>query len=132
MKISKFRTNADAEIDGVWVPVGEGLELRVARIGNPRYKAMIRNAGKSQRMATQLTGNIDMDAIEELTLKAIANHVLLDWKNLEDDDGDQIPYSVDKAMELLQIQDFRSIVEAIASDAQHFRDSDLEATKGNS
>ena len=40
MKISQFRTNEQKEKEGVWVKIGEDARIKVARLGNARYKEL--------------------------------------------------------------------------------------------
>ena len=42
MKLSKFKTSASLEMEGVWVNIGEGAEVRVARIGNDAYAKFLK------------------------------------------------------------------------------------------
>src|SRR5687768_6005127 len=84
MKISRLRTDQKKEAEGVWVPVGEGLEIRVARIGNPAYEAFLRRETRPVQRAVR-AGMADPKAMEEISNRAMARHVLLDWRNLEDE-----------------------------------------------
>jgi hypothetical protein len=65
--------------------------------------------------------------------KMLAKAVLLDWKGLIDDDGKEIPYSMDVALELLtnpEYRRFREFVNIAADDEAHFQDEiDEEAIK---
>lgn len=133
MKLAKFKTNQSLEQDGIWQDVADGLRIKVARIGNPRYKAYVRRMGKAQMSMARATGDMDLDVLDALTVKALAKFVLLDWEGLEDDEGTAIPFSPEKAHELLtDVPDFRALVEGYAGNAQLFRDQELDETVENS
>ena len=60
----------------------------------------------------------------EIQNKALARYILLGWRNLTDDDDNSIPYSEEKAYELLcdpENFDFRKIVVALSGEQEVFR-----------
>lgn len=132
MKISTFKTNEQREQEGVWEDAGGGLRLKVARLGNLRYEEYLRQTGKPY--ARQMRhGTVDNKVLEDLIRQAMARHVLLDWENLDDEQGNPIPYSHEKALELLtKYRDFHQMVLEIAQDARLFKEQDLEEARGNS
>jgi len=110
MKISKLKTDSDLEVNGVWVDIGDGAEILVARIENPRYKERLRTLGKQYRH-TMTRGMLPIEVQEELLYQTASETILLDWKGITDDDGKNIKYSQKKAYELLkEVRDFRDIV----------------------
>lgn len=131
MRISKFATDTGLEEDGVWIDIGEGASLKVARIGNPRYRKALRAATKPHARSIRM-GILPQDQIEELELNVIADTILLDWKGIEDDNGDPIEYNRENALQLLQnLRDFRALVLDIAQEQQAFRREEQEES-GNS
>jgi hypothetical protein len=131
MKLSRFKMDNKKQLEGVWVDAGDGLRLRVARLGNEKYKAFLRTRGKS--LAVQVrTGNFSQQEAMELQQQAIAHTVLLEWTNLVEDDGAVIPYSPGKALELFRSHpDFLDLVTEFASDAALYRDQAVEDAQGN-
>lgn len=131
--VNNLRANPSKELDGVWVdiPTKDGvLRLRIARIGNPSYQGEIERLTRPLRLQTRL-GTVDMATMENITIKAMAKYILLGWEGLDDGDQKNVPYSVEKAEELLRIPDFNDLVAAYARDAQLFRDEDEQAVAGN-
>lgn len=116
MKVSQLITDPIAEINGVWVDIGQGGQLKIARAGNPAaarcYERLTAEAGTDK-----LTEAQSLDILIEL----LANTILLDWSGLENDDGSSIPYSKDKAKELLGYRDFRALVQTHANNQAAFR-----------
>lgn len=126
MKISKFATDLDLEEGGVWVDIGDGAQLKIARIGNPRYQKVIRRLRAPYRAQIR-NKTIPEDVSDDLVVKAIAECILLDWKGLEDDNGKSIKYSQDRAYELLTgLKDFRLLVAEIAMEGEAFRMAEAE------
>jgi hypothetical protein len=132
MKLSKFKMDIRKVEEGTWVPAGDGLELLIARLGNEKYKKFLRSRGR--HIAVQVrTGNIDTPAMTDLQRQAVAHTVLLGWKNLQDDAGQDITFSPGKALELFSSHsDFFDMVLEFANDASLFREEMQEDSKGNS
>ena len=132
MKFKSFVTNKQKELEGVWVQVpGSDLELKVARMTNPHYETFLRKVCAPFRSLIQ-QNKMPTERMNALMMQAVSHHVLLDWKNLEADDGTQIPYSQAKALELMsQSNDFFKLVIDFANDADLYRDEESEALKGN-
>lgn len=132
MKISALKTNRQSEVEGIWVDGPEGLRLKVARMGNPKYQAAVRRIGKPHaRQLRQLTA--DTAIVEDVSKRAVAETILLGWENLQDNDGKDIPYSSQKAYELFnEVPDFYTMVCEYASDVQLYRDDAMQEAQGNS
>ena len=125
MKISAFKTDRTRENQGVWVPIGDGARLLVARLNNEYYKQVFLNA--SRPFKTQVrTGTISEDQAEQILRECYSKAILLDWDGLQDDEGTDIPYSQEKAYELLGIADFRALVEELAGTRELYRKEELE------
>jgi hypothetical protein len=121
MKLSKLKVDAKKETDGVWVEVGEGLELLIAGADNPEYRKYRDKLVKPfiRRVRTNLMSAEDT---EDITRRAMARYVLLGWRGLEDDDGNPIQYSEKKALEILrESRELFNIVADFASDRALFR-----------
>lgn len=131
MKISKFATDLELEESGVWVDIGEGARLRVARVGNPRYRKRLRELLAPHKRLVRID-KLPEDLSDELVIKAFAETILLDWEGLEDDNGEPIEYSVEHAIELLTgLRDFRMMVAEIANEQEAFRREE-QKEEGNS
>lgn len=131
MKISRFATDLGLEEEGVWVDIGEGAQLKVARVGNPRYRSRVRELSKPYKR--QIRADIlPEDMSDEIVLRAFSETILLDWKGIEDDNGEPIPYSHENAYELLKgLRDFRTLVADVAQEQETFRRVEAEE-EGNS
>ncbi len=124
MKLSNLATDDELETEGAWVDIGEGARIKVAYTGSRRFRgAAFRRANRRGFRQTRQT----FDAQDEDTIRLLATDVLLDWDGIEDDDGNAIPYSPEKARELLTWHyPFREMVSEEAMTLENFRREQLD------
>jgi len=126
MKFNKFATDKVLEIEGAWVDIGDGAQVRVARIGNDKYTKRLEHLYKPYRKM-QRTNTVPDDLARKLFIDALANTVLLEWKGFKDDSGAEIPYSTELAItQLTDLKDFRELIVEIASEAATYRNDEIE------
>jgi len=122
MKISKIKRDTNAVVDGIWVTrVIDDLDVKVASTDSRKYTDSLRVALKPYQRTLK---NMENDQFAQIQNKCIAKHILLDWKNLVGDDGVEIPYSSEKALELLndpEMADFRETILNLSSEQELFR-----------
>jgi len=130
MKISSFATDLGLEENGVWVEIGDGASLLIARMGNPKYNEHVRRTAQPYKRQVR-NGTMDENLSAKLLNASIAATILLDWKGLEDDKGKEIKYTRATAEQLLgDLKDFRALVVEIATEQQTFRRAEM-AEEGN-
>ena len=132
-KLGQFRSDTALEAEGVWVEYAAGIEFKIARLNNPAYRKCLRKLLRPEVRRAR-SKRLDDDRADELTLKAMARHVLVGWKNIENDDGVPIEYSPEKAFEILSAPEYheiREFIEVTASDADLFASEDREDAEGN-
>lgn len=133
-RISNLKTDAKKEVEGNWVDFGSGLMVKVARIDNIAFMGHLRKISRKY-VAQSRTGDDTktLELLEKLRKKAMARFVLLDWSNMEDDDGKPIEYSPEKALELFDSvpEFYRGIID-ISSDAATFKAEEVSESLGNS
>ena len=127
-QLSKFKGNPELESKGVWVDYGEGLEFLIAKMSNPQYMAEIRKQVREKRVQFR-HGKVSDEETEEMTIKAVAKTVLLGWKNLQGEDGKDIPYSQEKAYEILSDPCYRDLYTFIIEVSAEKETFALEARK---
>jgi hypothetical protein len=136
MRISHLRTNRKKEIEGVWVDIGDGGSLLIARANNLHYLAKYRVMTKpywSQIRSAEMPIEKHVEIIQRCT----AETVLLNWKGITDIDADgkevEVPYTTETAFEYLRdISDFRDLVQTISDQQFRFREEEVAAAVGNS
>lgn len=134
-KLSKFAIDLESAKNGVTVDLGDGLSVTVAQAGagNPRYQKVLRQLLKPYER--QLKANtLDDDVFEDQVTKAYVEAVLLGWKGLEDDEGNEITYSKDKAYEILSNKEnfaFKQQIIDLANEQAVFAKELKDDTKSN-
>ena len=122
----EFSTNKTFEETGVWVAIGEGGELKIARAGSKKALKYSREVAKPH-MAQITYGKLPDDVSDQLTIEVMAECILLDWKNMTYD-GKLLPYSKENAIKLLtEEQDFRDMVSRISNERKTFQQQIEEA-----
>lgn len=128
-----FGTSEELQNDGAWTnDLGDGLKLKLARLRNPEFRKMYQRALKPYQQQIR-RGTLDPSIEEGIINKCVAKTVLLDWKKLNLD-GEAIPYSTENALRILSdpdLTDFRDLVVELASDAELFREENLEDASKN-
>jgi hypothetical protein len=134
VKFSNFQTDLAAEREGVWCEIGEGCSLLIARAGNPQHEETVARLEREMRpQSLAADAELSSKLRTEIAIKALAANILLGWRGLIDDDGKQIPYSREKAEELLRVaRDFRQLVASLAMERSRFQNEQAAATLGNS
>lgn len=95
---SCFGSDANAQAEGKWVPIGAGkILIAFAGEDNPRYEKALTKYTDDFRMQ-MLSDHMHMGQHMEPEVKkamrqTYAEAVVLNWENVCDEDGDLIPYS---------------------------------------
>lgn len=137
MKLSDAKVDVVKLEEGDWVdniPELEGLRLKVRGSGNKQWRRLMQqlvNAIPRKKRAAGLIDPAEMDRVMAIVLR---DACLDDWSGLEDDDGKPLPYSKDKAGELLgdpAYSKFRDGVNWAANAVAEQGQADLEADAKN-
>lgn len=107
---SKFKTDAQAANEGVWVDYADSPNkdgsipgFRIARLSqqNTKYTAAMRKTTKGMQITadgTVILEETDDNEADKVMLEAFVDTLLTDWRNFQpEDDGNNIPYSRDMA-----------------------------------
>jgi|DEB0MinimDraft_3_1074331.scaffolds.fasta_scaffold105072_2 hypothetical protein len=132
MDLNSFKTDRQSSEEGVWVDMGEGCSLLIARKGNNKFAKKIQALIKPYQRQIEMN-SMPEDKANELLAEAMAYGILLDWKGLKLD-GKEVKYSQTKAKELLNdpdLRDFRNAVDALSDDREKFRKESIEAAEKN-
>jgi hypothetical protein len=117
MDLNKFKT--DPELDeGSWVKLGDA-DIKIARIGSPRYQSAVARRLKPHRESLELGVMSEAEA-QKIEHELLADFILLDWKGV-DLDGKPLPYSRENALQALKIEVFCAWVKDQARDLENFR-----------
>ena len=131
--IESIKTSVDKEVNGVWVDFAEGIQLKIARARNPKYQELLRDFVEPKRVEIR-EDKMSIEDFNDILLQVRAKTVLLDWKNIEDNDGSVILYSSKKALEFFrnpELKDFYTFVIAISENADQYKKDLVAATEKN-
>lgn len=126
----RYSTDPDLETNGVWVDIGDGSKILVARLNNPEYAAML-TARTKPYMRQMGAGTMDPKQSADILMDVYAATILLDWEGVTED-GEDVPYSRATAKQYLtDFKDFRKLVNEIAGGMETYRVQDLEDAEKN-
>ena len=132
MDIRKLALDKDRVEEGVWFETGIGdISVKVKRIGDSRYKEMLQKLSRPYRRQIE-RNTFDDDKAAELLSRALAECILVDWKNIEDA-GKAVKFSKATAYQyLVEFDELREIVMEVAGEREAFRVDWLEESAKNS
>lgn len=138
MKLGSLKTDLAKVEQGMWIdniPDMGNLRLKVRPIGNPDYRRVYGQLADSTPRDKKRGGLVvDFDSRQQIAGRALADTILLDWDNLEGDDGQALSYDVALAKKLLldpEMVAFRDAVSWAATVAQEQSVGTAEANAGN-
>ena len=122
---------------GVWVDFFNGSKLKIASTNSHTYKAYVTRLYKQHRLQLDDTNPDNFKLIQEITAKAMAAMVLLDWEgiNWPDENGnviENIPYTKARGEKALLMADqLREFVADQAGRPALFHREIMEEALGN-
>lgn len=144
MKIAaRYGTDPKLETEGKWIDWGEGARLKIARIGNAKYREMLRQEMSQYDSLRRAGRKVSEDDTANAVIKCLAHTILLDFEGIDGEginiegieftaDGKHVAYSTRNAYLLLTTyKDFREEVATIASDMETFRAERIEEAAKN-
>lgn len=131
-KLSQFSFDPRAETEGVRVHLGEGLYVVVGRVNSPRFvEAMRKHSGPYKFEMDRNT--LSEDVAQKILVKVYAETILLGWENMQDEAGQDIPYSREAARKAMEdYPEFFNMVKDAASRMELFRSAERAEAAKNS
>ena len=133
-KITAIKSDMDKVEKGAWVPYAEDIQLCIASINNKAYKK-VRSRLLKPHLRQIRSQTMTSEEVLDVLKPAAAKFLLVDWKNIEDEDGKAIPYSPDKALEFFEdpaLSDLYSFVLETAGESELYRQEMMEDAAKNS
>ena len=119
--VRSLMVDLSKESDGVWVEYN-GVELLIASSGKQDFLDA-REAILEEHIEAIRNDELTADKLTDLAMPAVAEHILLDWKNLSED-GKEVEYSPEQALEYLTdpaLKDMRNFILQVSSQRARFR-----------
>lgn len=136
----QYKTNSAKESEGVEIEFPEAQNedgtipvFVISRMGkgNKTYSKALEAATRPYRRQVEL-GTLKNEVAEGLFLGVFVDTILRGWKNVQAEDGIELPYTKDNAIKLLtDLPDVYERLQEEAKLAANFRDFSLEAESGN-
>jgi hypothetical protein len=117
-----------AALEGVWTNYGETpVEFRIARAGNPRFlQATDKAEGPYRKQIAR--GKLKTEKQIEIQCRAMAEGILLGWKNIDGPSG-PLEFNADNAYLVLRHNsDIREFVFDFAVEQENFRQEEIGDT----
>jgi len=119
--IESIKTDLQKEVEGVWVNF-VGIDLLIARARNSKYQEVLKKLVNPVRKDIR-EDKLEIEDFNKILDEVRAKTVLLDWKNLQDDEGKDIPYSSEMALKFFrdpELKDFYKFVIAVSENADQY------------
>jgi hypothetical protein len=114
-----FEPNADGSIPG--------FKLSRMSDSNPAYQAELERVAKDIQLDLA-ADNLTTERHGPILKTLFVNKILMDWRNIQDEDGNEIPLSKENAMALFnELPDLYVALRELASKMSSFRGKELEA-----
>lgn len=111
--------------DGVWVEF-EGSKFLIAHMSSLKFQRKLANL-RQPHLSKINRNTIDPKLQQEITCKAMAGTILLDWANVVDKAGQAVEFTDELAARVLQNQpDVREFISDYSVNIEHFRDDLIE------
>lgn len=123
MDLNSLKTDPALD-EGAWIKLGD-VEIKIARLGSPRYQSAMIARLKPHRESIELGIMADAEA-QKIESELLADFIVLDWRGDMKMDGKDLPYSRANAITALQIEVFRKWVKEQATELENFRTRDVK------
>jgi len=113
---------------GAWLDMGKGARVKIARQSSSKFRKCVQRllAENSHRA---IDGKMPEDVSEEITARAIAEAIVLDWEGFTMH-GEPFPYSVENALTIVRnplMTEVRERWLTFSIDADNYREARLES-----
>ena len=126
----KFKTDEGKETEGAWVPLSATARIKVARMGNARYREYMRKKSAPYRQSG-IANAVPSEVLEQIVREAVAETILVDWAGITTD-GKEIPYSKETSLLFCtDLKDFYNVVLTAADNMETFRVNGQAVLVGN-
>lgn len=112
-------TTVDKEESGVWAD-WKGSRFLIASSNAMKFQRLFQKLQRPHRKAID-KGTLDPGVQVKIMSQAMAETLILDWKNVIDNSGSEVPFSVNTAFDVLRKNsEFRDFVSEFATEISNF------------
>lgn len=129
--IFSLKTDEASEVGGVWHDYLGGSRVLVARDNNIEYATMMMKLREERRVELDKGGDLADKISREIYLKCKATCILKGWEGFVDPEGDELVYSVDNSMKVLEMTDVFFDISVLSNEGEHYRESKILKAKAN-
>lgn len=128
-----YNVDKDLAENGVWIDLGEGVKIQIVRIKSQRARKCLTRLNLPHNHLLRQNRALPADTQDRINERFVAEGLLLDWSGIQGEDGEELEFSPETALEVLRkYPDFLDDVCFFAMEAESFRaEEELEA-EGNS
>lgn len=135
--LQKFNAiDTGKEETGVWHDFNGDIKLRIRRLSSKISQNARKEAEKpyASQLRAKGTDEEKQKLYDAILVQQIARGVIADWEGVTDEEGKDIPYSGDVAVEVIngpEMKDFRLEVLNLSMDKDSYRAEVVEEAVGN-
>ncbi len=112
-------TTVDKEESGVWAP-WRGSKFLIASSGATKFQRLFQKLQRPHRKAID-KNNLDPKIQVDMMARAMSEAMILDWKDVTNNSGEDVPFSVEAAFNVLRKNsEFRDFVSEFATEISNF------------
>ena len=129
--LQRYQTNKGWEEEGIWVDMGGGVQVKVTRITSQKSREVRRRLEKPLMRKTR-GDDLPLETLEYLLTEQLAQAVIVDWRGVTDENGNDLPCTLEHRREILtKFPDFREDVATAAMSRVTFQEEAQEEEMGN-
>ena len=126
--INEFKVDEAAKNNGIWVEFGGGASFLIASFGNEDFATHFR---KETKPYNDLGREVPEDETMKIIIEGMAKYIVLDWKNVYDDDK-EYKYSQKNCIQLLnEIEFIRDKIIEESKKHENYKQVKTEAIEKN-
>ncbi len=131
--LSMFQTDKSKEKEGIELDFLNGLVVTVRRAGgsNQKFHNVTRREMKKYQHAIN-AGTLSTEQDRAIMVVVYVDSVIIGWEGLTDDDGKEIPFERNQAIEVLtENPDFFDAIKDQCEDMENFKSAELKEAAKN-
>lgn len=132
--LSKFRRDPTLASEGRWCPYREGIEFKIASASQREWIDEERRTIARLKQGKPDGSEVWKDELYPALARTMARLLVRDWKNIDDENGKPIPFSIEKATEWLvdpEMSELRDFVYTRANEAREYQAAARESAAKN-